>query len=138
MKKLFFLAIVAMALFTSCKDQQFGFIYSLHAVGDADGNFDIKFNNGLFEGDGKTDLVFLWSNDSTGVVRFDKPVAIQDALNSNNKQVREAALATQDWFEQKFGVAAASGTYYVSISGWVKETLTGITFSVQKTFTNRK
>lgn len=134
MKKIIIALIMGLSLlsFQSCKDTKIAFNYEVKINGDADGVVDIKFPGGTFGVDGKTGLRFAYSN-----VPVDTTVRVynlEKALVSNDVKVAEAAARVS---ESLVSVTAASGTYYVHVKGFVKETLTGLTFEVDREFTNR-
>jgi len=137
MKKLLFtLAALAALTLTGCK-AQWGVIYTVAANGDADGKVSITFPNGSFDANGKSALNFVWSNDTTSVLRAVNAMPLELGVRSNDKKTADAALNVATWADDMFGASAASGTYRIRFKGYVKETLTGITFSIDRELTNR-
>lgn len=125
-----------LALATSCKEKA-GIIYSVSANGDCKGQFELTFPDGNFKSDGTAALAFDWSNDTTKVLAAPGLLSLDEALKSNNAKTLEAAQSIDSWLDN-FSATTADGDYYVHLVGYVKETLTGITLSVDRTFTNRE
>lgn len=137
MKKLFItLAALAALTLTGCK-AQWGVIYSVVADGDADGKVAVTFPNGAFNTDGKAALDFVFSNDTTKVLKAYNAMTLEQGMRSGHKDTQEAALNVAGWVDDMFKANAASGTYRVHFKGFVQETATGLTFSIDRTFTNR-
>jgi len=129
------IALGMLVAFQGCKDAQMGIVYSVTAVGDANGDVDITFPNGEFRSSGKAAIDFKWSNDTTTAFRANY-LTLEQAYATNDKEI-VAAASEIDAFLQSFDATAAKGDYYVHLKGYVKETLTGVTISVDKEFTNR-
>lgn len=139
MKKFYFLAaILALAVsFTSCKTAQFGVAYAVTVVGDGDGQVDVSFPQGRFAMDGTAGIDLRVSNDTNVLTA---PVTCKAfVLNENDPQHLKALRLCNDFMEQEFVVneTEAGGTYDILIKGFVRETLTGIGFEVEKHLTNR-
>lgn len=145
---LFVAALVSLA-FTACNsctsnnDLKPGFVYSLDANGDAAGHFDVAFAQGAFDINGDADFVFKFSNDTTAVLlqKANDAVPLDAILLSksiDNATQYDAALRTDAWLNEQLQITEYSGTYLLHIEGYVKETLTGIKFEVDRTFTNRE
>jgi len=124
----------------SCKEQ-FGFTYSLTTTGDAVGNVQFNFPVGHVALNGDADVDVLVSNvaDSTvfGAVNEGEVLALGAALESEDAKVVAEATAVDAWLTQNFSATTAGGDYYVHVVGYVRETVTGVTFSVDRVFTNR-
>lgn len=129
MKKIFYVILMAasmMLAFTSCKDVKPEFKFQLALVGDvADsatciaGDFDINVCN-------NTD-VFAAINDTNEIVSIVAP------------EGAEANRWLENYIEENVINEFYSTTeYYVSVKGFVHEVNTGMTFSVDKTFTNHQ
>lgn len=129
MKKIFYVILMAasmMLAFTSCKDVKPEFKFQLALVGDvADsatciaGDFDINVCN-------NTD-VFAKINDTDEIVSIVAP------------EGAEANKWLENYIEENVINEFYSTTKYsVSVKGFVHEVNTGMTFSVDKTFTNHQ
>lgn len=129
MKKIFYVILMAasmMLAFTSCKDVKPEFKFQLALVGDvADsatciaGDFDINVCN-------NTD-VFAKINDTDDIVSIVAP------------EGAEANKWLENYIEENVINEFYSTTKYsVSVKGFVHEVNTGMTFSVDKTFTNHQ
>lgn len=139
MKRLLSIFAIAITLvlsslaISSCKSTNYEPLYAVEVVGDADGNVNVTFPQGILNVDGTAGLNFNMANDTTVVNKAKKVVSLEEALTMNDAEVVEAA----EKVDEMFTATAASGTYAVTIKGYVKEPVTGITFSIDRTFTNR-
>ena len=129
MKKILFAIVMAslmMLAFTSCKDVKPEFKFQLALVGDvADsatciaGDFDINVYNNAD--------VFATINDTDEIVSIVAP------------EGAEANKWLENYIEENVINEFYSTTEYsVSVKGFVHEVNTGMTFSVDKTFTNHQ
>ena len=129
MKKILFAIVMAslmMLAFTSCKDVKPEFKFQLALVGDvADsatciaGDFDINVCNNA--------NVFATINDTDEIVSIVAP------------EGAEANKWLENYIEENVINEFYSTTEYsVSVKGFVHEVNTGMTFSVDKTFTNHQ
>ena len=129
MKKIFYVILMAasmMLAFTSCKDVKPEFKFQLALVGDvADsatciaGDFDINVCNNAD--------VFATINDTDEIVSIVAP------------EGAEANRWLENYIEENVINEFYSTTEYsVSVKGFVHEVNTGMTFSVDKTFTNNQ
>ena len=129
MKKIFYVILMAasmMLAFTSCKDVKPEFKFQLALVGDvADsatciaGDFDINVCNNAD--------VFATINDTDEIVSIVAPEGV------------EANRWLENYIEENVINEFYSTTEYsVSVKGFVHEVNTGMTFSVDKTFTNHQ
>ena len=129
MKKIFYVILMAssmMLAFTSCKDVKPEFKFQLALVGDvADsatciaGDFDINVCNNAD--------VFATINDTDEIVSIVAP------------EGAEANRWLENYIEENVINEFYSTTEYsVSVKGFVHEVNTGMTFSVDKTFTNHQ
>ena len=129
MKKIFYVILMAasmMLAFTSCKDVKPEFKFQLALVGDvADsatciaGDFDINVCNNAD--------VFATINDTDEIVSIVAP------------EGAEANKWLENYIEENVINEFYSTTEYsVSVKGFVHEVNTGMTFSVDKTFTNHQ
>lgn len=121
---------------TSCSNGvQFGIEYSLQSDGMANGNVALTFDGGSFDLNGDASYALNWQN----------TIKLSDVMNAPNLDTAKAAkdpttAATAEkvdsWLEDNFRVSSAGGTYDIYIKGYIKETATGLTFQVDKHFTN--
>lgn len=129
MKKIFYVILMAasmMLAFTSCKDVKPEFKFQLALVGDAAdsatciaGDFDINVCNNAD--------VFATINDTDEIVSIVAP------------EGAEANRWLENYIEENVINEFYSTTEYsVSVKGFVHEVNTGMTFSVDKTFTNHQ
>lgn len=127
MKKILLFLVMALTLtaITSCKDVKPRFKFQLALNGEVadsvtavQGDFDVNVCNNV--------VVFQTINDTTEVLSIASP----EGNNANN------------WLDNYIQTNiisefANSTEYVINVKGYVYETLTGITFSVDKTFTNK-
>lgn len=131
------LTIVFVASCTSCNsDAKFGIEYDLSTVGSTDAAVTVDFTNGHFNVNGAAKFDFEWSNVQN--VKFEQ-LAVQDlrsALNSSDTQVLEAAQRVDEWLNTAVQVNSFEGHYDIYIHGYVRETLTGLKFEIDRRITN--
>lgn len=133
MKKILILLTAALLAATSCKGQ-LEFVYRADICGDADGHVLVTFPDGKLNLNGDANLAFTYANDSLEVEQFfrtPEQVELQGDWRSEN--VMRQAMPYVD----AFNVTSAGGTYDVLIKGYVTEKKTGISFKIDKRFTNR-
>ena len=127
MRKILLFLVMALTLtaITSCKDVKPRFKFQLALNGEvADsvtavhGDFDVNVCNNV--------VVFQTINDTTEVLSIASPEGI-DANNWLDNYIQTNIISE----------FANSTEYVINVNGYVYETLTGITFSVDKTFTNK-
>ncbi len=143
MRKFITVILVALATMfasscTSCnKDVKFGVEYALSVNGSTDGAVDVDFVNGHFDVDGAAKFDFDWTNvDKMTKFDSDKVYNLGDALVSNDAKVAKAAADVDAWLNSEIGVSDFVGHYDLYIKGYVKETLTGLKFEVDRRITN--
>ena len=120
---------------TSCKnDVQFGIEYSLTSDGTADGNVTFFFNGGSFNLDGSADYQFTWA--SSIIWANADGLDLEQALASKDNTTAETAKKVDDWLNNMITVESLSGTYDIYVKGYIKEIATGLTFAINKHFTN--
>lgn len=138
MRKIIVFLMAAMLMaFQSCKETQFGILYSISADGDAAGDVALTFPNGEFSSNGQAVIKFKWSNDTTTMLEAVNAITLEEAYKSNDKKVVEAAQAADAWVDANFSATSLEGSYYVHIVGYVEETATQIKLSIDRVFTNR-
>ena len=123
---------------TQCSnDVPWGVEYSLSSDGRTDDTVTIDFVNGHFTLDGAAAYSFDWSNapepDSV-VVKSAKPLA--DVLRAADPTTLEAAQYVDKWLTDSIKVSDFEGYYNIYVRGYVKETKTQITFSINRHFSN--
>ena len=127
MRKILLFLVMALTLtaITSCKDVKPRFKFQLALNGEVadsvtavQGDFDVNVCNNV--------VVFQTINDTTEVISIASPEG-NDANNWLDNYIQTNVISE----------FANSTEYVINVRGYVYETLTGITFSVDKTFTNK-
>lgn len=127
MRKILLFLVMALTLtaITSCKDVKPRFKFQLALNGEVadsvtavQGDFDVNVCNNV--------VVFQTINDTTEVLSIASPEG-NDANNWLDNYIQTNVISE----------FANSTEYVINVRGYVYETLTGITFSVDKTFTNK-
>ena len=127
MRKILLFLVMALTLtaITSCKDVKPKFKFQLALNGEVadsvtavQGDFDVNVCNNV--------VVFQTINDTTEVLSIASPEG-NDANNWLDNYIQTNVISE----------FANSTEYVINVKGYVYETLTGITFSVDKTFTNK-
>lgn len=127
MRKILLFLVMALTLtaITSCKDVKPRFKFQLALNGEVadsvtavQGDFDVNVCNNV--------VVFQTINDTTEVLSIASPEG-NDANNWLDNYIQTNVVSE----------FANSTEYVINVKGYVYETLTGITFSVDKTFTNK-
>ena len=127
MRKILLFLVMALTLtaITSCKDVKPRFKFQLALNGEVadsvtavQGDFDVNVCNNV--------VVFQTINDTTEVLSIASPEG-NDANNWLDNYIQTNVISE----------FANSTEYIINVNGYVYETLTGITFSVDKTFTNK-
>lgn len=127
MRKILLFLVMALTLtaITSCKDVKPRFKFQLALNGEVSdsvtavqGDFDVNVCNNV--------VVFQTINDTTEVLSIASPEG-NDANNWLDNYIQTNVISE----------FANSTEYVINVNGYVYETLTGITFSVDKTFTNK-
>ena len=135
MKKFLF-AIVAALLVTACDDTTpWGVEYSLNSTGKTDASVELAIFNGSLTMNGDANYVLQWDN----VPKLASPentIPLHEGLLCADTQTLQAAEYVNGWLDEWFKVVSFDGHYDIYIKGYVKETKTQITFSVDKHFTN--
>ena len=121
---------LVLAAFTSCKDVKPEFKFQLELTGDvADattaikGDFAVNVTNAIINDFNAT---YLLADANTEILSIAEPKGAQ-ANEWLENYVQENVI-------NEF---SATTDYYIAVKGYVHETLTGLTFSVDKVFTNR-
>ena len=142
MKKILFslvavLGVLATLVSCSCnnEDTPWGVEYSLNSDGKTDASVTLAVFNGSVSLNGDADYVLHWNN-APKLLGAEKAVVLSDALCSNDAKTLQAAEYVNGWLDEWFKVVSFEGHYDIYIKGYVKETKTQITFSVDRHFTN--
>lgn len=123
---------------TSCnKDVHFGIEYSLQSNGTANGDVEVTFEGGSFSIDGEANYAFSWQN-TILLTKANNAISLEQALGAKDARTADAAKKVDDWLNSSIQVVSAGGTYDIYIKGYVKETATGITFDIDRHFTNKE
>lgn len=121
---------LVLAAFTSCKDVKPEFKFQLELKGDvADATTAIK-------GDFAVNVTNEIIND------FNATYVLTDANTEILSIAEPKGTQANEWLENYvqenvINEFSATTDYYIAVKGYVHETLTGLTFSVDKVFTNR-
>lgn len=121
---------LVLAAFTSCKDVKPEFKFQLELTGDvADATTAIK-------GDFAVNVTNEIIND------FNATYVLTDANTEILSIAEPKGVQANEWLENYvqenvINEFSATTDYYIVVKGYVHETLTGLTFSVDKVFTNR-
>lgn len=121
---------LVLAAFTSCKDVKPEFKFQLELTGDvADATTAIK-------GDFAVNVTNEIIND------FNATYVLTDANTEILSIAEPKGVQANEWLENYvqenvINEFSATTDYYIAVKGYVHETLTGLTFSVDKVFTNR-
>lgn len=138
MKKFLFAFVAALVvLATSGCDSTtpWGVEYSLNSTGKTDASVELMVFNGSIALNGDANYVLDWNN----VPKLASPanaIPLKDGLLYADKQTVQAAEYVNGWLDEWFKVVSFEGHYDIYIKGYVKETKTQITFSVDRHFTN--
>lgn len=127
----------AMFCCVACNDAPWGVEYSLSSNGKTDGNVEVAFVNGDFYVAGDANYQFAWSNAPADKVFGAAPVKpLNEALGCEDPKILQAAEYVNSWLDEAVKVVDYAGHYDVYVKGYVKETKTQITFSIDRHFTN--
>ena len=144
MKK--FLCLLAVSLLmvgftagcTSCNtDVHWGIEYALQSDGVANGNVMLTFDGGSFTLNGESNYALEWHN-SFELADGANPnaISLEQALCSKDANNLTGAQRVEEWLNNSISVTSAGGTYDIYVKGYVKETATGLTFAIDRHFTN--
>ena len=132
-------ALVMLATFSACScsnsDAPWGVEYDLQSDGKTDCKVDVQFFNANLFLNGDANYAFNWTN-APVALRGESAVVLEDALTSNDANIVEAAEYVNGWLDEWFKIVRFEGHYDIYIKGYVKETKTQITFSIDRHFTN--
>ena len=132
-------ALLVVGLTSGCNscssDVHFGIEYSLQSNGTANGDVAVTFEGGSFTIDGEANYAFSWQN-TILLTKANNAISLEQALGAKDARTADAAKKVDDWLNNSINVTAAGGTYDLYIKGYVKETATGLTFEIDRHFTN--
>ena len=137
MKKIIIALVVAiLTTFTgcTCSNESWGVEYSLQSNGKTDASVTLAVFNGEITLNGDANYVLDW----TSIPNLTEAYAIplDASLLSSDAQTLKAANYVNGWLDEWFKVVSFEGHYDIYIKGYIKETKTQITFSVDRHFTN--
>lgn len=140
MKKILFL-LVAMLGIASCSscvngDGQFGIEYAFQSEGKTDGSFTLQVVSADFSVNGDAEYAFNLSSKDVAVAAVRGVRSLDQALGAKGGREYKAAKKVEGWLDEAVKVTAFEGHYDIYVRGYVKETLTGLTFSVDRHFSN--
>ena len=131
MRKILFTLCMCFAL-CSCHSQ-FGIAYGVKLHGDGDGQVQVTFPEGSYAMDGKA-AIALQIGDSLPLGKVTTKAYV---LQHGSARELAALQAVSDSVTYQFDATAADGTYDLYLYGFVKETLTGLIFEIDRHWTNR-
>ena len=140
MKKFLYLLAVVLIVgmtagCTSCNgDVQFGIEYSLQSDGQVNGDVCLTFDGGSFNINGESNYALHWSN--TVLLNDSEGIPLETALGAKNSEMVVAANRVNEWLDNSIKVTSAGGTYDIYVKGYVKEIATGLTFAIDRHFSN--
>ena len=140
MKKLLY-ALMALTLLTgvsACTDEMFSFEYNFNIDGHATGDVDVTFPGGDLTLKGNAELGFDYSSVPATKANLSgfQPATVQELQASGKKNLNHVADVFLNEYDAAFTASAAEGTYYLHITGSVKEKLTGVEVKIDKVLTN--
>lgn len=140
MKKIFYLLLACALLIgvSACTDDTFSFEYNFNIDGHATGDVDVTFPGGDLTLKGNAELGFDYASvPATKASLGQFHSATIDELQASDKEsYRHVADVFLTDYDAAFTASAAEGTYYLHITGSVKEKLTGIEVKIDKVLTN--
>jgi hypothetical protein len=129
-------ALLAVMAASGCDDTTpWGVEYSLKSTGKTDASVTLAVFNGSMEVNGDADYVLSLDN-APDYLRSERAVSLSDGLLSSDAKTLQAAEYVNGWLDEWFQVVSFEGHYDIYIKGYVKETKTQITFSVDRHFSN--
>ena len=135
-----FISVAFLVVCTACtNDTPWGIEYALNSNGKTDASVCVTFPNGNFDIDGAADYQFNWSSspaDTNKVFNLGAARSLDESLTCNDMKVVQAAEFVNTWFEEFIKVSSFEGHYDIYVKGYIKETKTQITFSIDRHFTN--
>lgn len=124
----------------ACTDDAFSFEYSFNIDGHATGDVDVTFPGGDLTLKGNAELGFDYASvpaTKASLSSF-QPATVDELQASGKKNYRRVADVFLNEYDAAFTASAAEGTYYLHITGSVKEKLTGVEVKIDKVLTNEE
>lgn len=127
---------------SACTDDTLSFEYSFNIDGHATGDVDVTFPGGDLTLKGNTELGFRVDSPSYPMPAIKASLGqfhsatIDELQSSDEKDYHHVADIFLTDYDAAFSATAAEGTYYLHITGSVKEKSTGIEIKVDKVLTN--
>lgn len=130
----------ALTLTTQCERDPLNFEYAFNIDGHATGDVLVTFPGGDLNLEGSSKLGFNYASvPPSKFFSYPMPVYTVDSLsNSSKRHYRKLAKVVDSDYDSKFTASSASGTYYLHITGMVKEYFTGIEIKIDKVLTNEE
>lgn len=132
------MALTLLVGVSACTDDAFSFEYSFNIDGHATGDVDVTFPGGDLTLKGDAELGFDYASvpaTKTSLSGF-QPATVDELQASSKKNYRRVADVFLNEYDAAFTASAAEGTYYLHITGSVKEKLTGVEVKIDKVLTN--
>lgn len=129
---------------SACTDDAFSFEYNFNIDGHATGDVDVTFPGGDLTLKGNAEFGFRVDSPSYSVPATKASLsqlhsATIDELRASGKEnYRHIADILLTDYDAAFTASAAGGTYYLHITGSVKEKLTGVEVEIDKVLTNEE
>lgn len=134
------MALTLLVGVSACTDDAFSFEYSFNIDGHATGDVDVTFPGGDLTLKGNAELGFDYASvpaTKASLSSF-QPATIDELQASGKKNYRHVADVFLNEYDAAFTASAAEGTYYLHITGSVKEKLTGVEVKIDKVLTNEE
>ena len=132
------MALTLLVGVSACTDDAFSFEYSFNIDGHATGDVDVTFPGGDLTLKGDAELGFDYASvpaTKASLSSF-QPATVDELQASGKKNYRRVADVFLNEYDAAFTASAAEGTYYLHITGSVKEKLTGVEVKIDKVLTN--
>lgn len=123
---------------SACTDDAFSFEYSFNIDGHATGDVDVTFPGGDLTLKGNAELGFDYASapaTKASLSQF-RSVTVDELQASDKQNYRHVADVFLTDYDAAFTASAAEGTYYLHITGSVREKLTGVEMKIDKVLTN--
>ena len=132
------MALTLLVGVSACTDDAFSFEYSFNIDGHATGDVDVTFPGGDITLKGDAELGFDYASmpaTKASLSSF-QSATVDELQASGKKNYRHVADVFLNEYDAAFTASAAEGTYYLHITGSVKEKLTGVEVKIDKVLTN--
>ena len=136
MKKFLFAIVAVILVASGCDDTTpWGVEYSLNSTGKTDAYVELAVFHGSICLNGDANYVLNWDN-APKLASPVNAIPLNEGLLCADTKTLQAAEYVSGWLDEWFKVVSFDGHYDIYIKGYVKETKTQITFSVDRRFTN--